>query len=269
MPKERNTIITLSEDQERVEHIRLRTGPSIPHPSVVPHEGLDEPARALLKRFGWTRVPARRDLWYGPNHLRSGLVDRALKEKAELDRSAREKGERLARERALKAESEALKQQKALATGGSQVRDEGACATISSAPPCCSAAEELAQMTLSANNLPNDRAAMKERATARVMYALVRDSAIEEWQLIDALMLTESSIDHAFEQWFRGRILEAEQVEDVEAYLAGLNVADVRTACRIAYMTTMDLLHEVWQDVYVEEEGEIGPPDTWDCEGWT
>ena len=103
MPKQRNTIITLSEDGDSVTHIRLLSGASIPHASVVPHTELDGPAKAVLKRLGWTRVAGRYDCWYCPRHLRSGLIDRALKQKTKLDREAREKGERLARERAKEA----------------------------------------------------------------------------------------------------------------------------------------------------------------------
>ena len=100
MKKPRPVVYTLSEDGCEIESIRLTTGEWRMRPGTLPHCTLDAAGRALVQSLGWVQVAGpRANLWYAPCYQRSGLVSLARREKARLDREAREKGERLWRER--------------------------------------------------------------------------------------------------------------------------------------------------------------------------
>jgi hypothetical protein len=100
MPKKHPTLITLDNDRAHIEMVRLTTGARVLDPIILPNRHLDAKARDILRKLGWTRVPARLDLWYAPVSLTWKLIHSAREEKAELDAAARAKGERLAKERA-------------------------------------------------------------------------------------------------------------------------------------------------------------------------
>ena len=100
MKKPRPVVYVLSEDGCELESIRLTTGERRIQPGTLPHCKLDVAGRALVQSLGWVQVAGpQANLWYAPCYQRSGLVRLARREKARLDREAREKGERLWRER--------------------------------------------------------------------------------------------------------------------------------------------------------------------------
>ena len=100
MKKPRPVVYVLSEDGRELESIRLTTGERRVQPGTLPHCKLDAAGRALVESLGWVQVAGpQANLWYAPCHQRGGLVSLARRRKARLDREAREKGERLWRER--------------------------------------------------------------------------------------------------------------------------------------------------------------------------
>lgn len=100
MPKKHPTWITLDNDGDHIERVRLTSGAKVLDPVILPNRHLDAKARDILQELGWTRVAARLDLWYAPVSLTWKLIHSAREEKAELDAAARAKRERLAKERA-------------------------------------------------------------------------------------------------------------------------------------------------------------------------
>ncbi len=100
---------------------------------------------------------------------------------------------------------------------------------------------------------PLDRGPIEERATARVLYAILNHATLHSSLLADALMFTEYSIKFAIRQWFRGRTSEAEQKADLHDLI--LSVPDmIEPESALAYRVTMDLLQEVCQDVPAEDD---------------
>ena len=100
MKKPRPVIFTLSEDGCEIESIRLTTGERRVRPGTLPHCKLDAAGRALVESLGWVQVAGpQANLWYCPSYQRDGLVSLARREKARLDREAREKGQRIWQER--------------------------------------------------------------------------------------------------------------------------------------------------------------------------
>jgi hypothetical protein len=100
MPKKHPTLITFDKESDHIEMVRLTSGAKVLDPIILPNRHLDDEARDTLRELGWTRVPARLDLWYAPVSLTWKLIHSAREEKAELDAAARAKGEMLAKERA-------------------------------------------------------------------------------------------------------------------------------------------------------------------------
>jgi hypothetical protein len=103
MSKKSPTLITFDKEGDRIEMIRLTSGAKVLRPIILPNRHLDTKARDILRRLGWTRVPARLDLWYAPVSLTWTLIRSARAEKAELDAAAKAKGERLATQGAERA----------------------------------------------------------------------------------------------------------------------------------------------------------------------
>lgn len=68
--------------------------------AMLPDKDVCPEVAALLKRACWARLHADRPLWYSPALIRSGLYDRDKKIKEARDAAAREKGRRIAAERA-------------------------------------------------------------------------------------------------------------------------------------------------------------------------
>ena len=100
MPKKHPTLITFDNHGDHIEMVQLTSGAKVLNPIILPNRHLDTKARDILRQLGWTRVPARLDLWYAPVSLTWMLIRSAREEKAELDAAARAKGKRLAKETA-------------------------------------------------------------------------------------------------------------------------------------------------------------------------
>lgn len=256
MPK--SPIITLSEDNEdQIESIRLTTGATIPYPSVVPHAHVAKEQREALQDLGWTRVC---DLWYSPSQQRSGLVAKALKQKAERDDAAREKGARLA-----KAREEGSLRETIAAACPQAARPEGPKSSSDATKPPSAPRSPTRALDWEPTDWDTSEA-LEERATGRVLFALLQRDTFNDWLLVDALMFTEYAIKRAIRQWQNNRCTVAEITEDIETYMDFGSNNEVNEAAELAYRTTITLMRELFEDT--PEEEELGPIEDWDIEDW-
>jgi hypothetical protein len=256
MPK--SPIITLSEENEyQIALIRLTTGATIPYPSVLPHAHVTKDQREALQDLGWTRVC---DLWYSPSQQRSGLVAKALKQKAERDVAAREKGARLAKAREESALREAIA---AAHLEAAPLEAPKASPGATESPP--SLGSPTHAFTWEATDWDTSEA-LEERATGRVLYALLQQDIFDDWLLVDALLFTEYAIKCAIRQWQKNRCTVAEIAEDMETYIDFNFDNGTREAAELAYRTTITLMRELFEDS--PEEEELSPIEDWDITDW-
>lgn len=100
------TLVYTDKSIPKVETVTWPDGKTYPGAMLHDKDVCPEVA-ALLKRACWVRLHSDRPLWYSPSLIRSGVYAHDLKLKKRLDAEAREKGRRIAAERAAaKAEAE-------------------------------------------------------------------------------------------------------------------------------------------------------------------